>query len=65
MFEMKSIKDCFNILLLPNEIYALSEKVLLKWENGNILDGIRKLHIRKVAPMGKLAFNCFIGLCKS
>lgn len=49
-------------MLLPNETYALWEKVFLKWENGNILDGTRKLPIGKVTPIGKLAFNCLVGL---
>jgi len=64
MFRMKSIKECFNILLLPDETYALWEKVFLKWENGNILDGIGKWPTRKVTPIGKLAFNCLVHLCK-
>jgi hypothetical protein len=62
---MKSIKECLNILLLLNETYALWEKVLFKWENANLLDKPRKLPTMKVAPIGKLAFNCLVGLCKS
>jgi hypothetical protein len=30
------------------------------WENGNILDGIGKLPIGKVTPIGKLAFNYLV-----
>jgi len=54
----------FQHLLLPNETYALWEKVFLKWENGNILDGIRKLPLGKVTPIGKLTFNHLVCLCK-
>ncbi len=34
MFGVKSIKECFNILLLPDETYVLWEKVFLvgKWQ---------------------------------
>ncbi len=58
---MKSIKECLNILLLPDETYALWEKVFLEWENGNILHRTSKSLIGKVAPMVKLAFNCVVG----
>jgi len=58
---MKSIKECLNILLLPNETHALWEK-MLKWENGNVLDGSGRLLIRKVAPIGKLIFTCLVSL---
>jgi hypothetical protein len=34
-------------------MYALWEKMLIKGENGNVLDGTGRLPIRKVAPIGK------------
>jgi hypothetical protein len=62
---MKSIKERLNILLLLDETYALWEKMFIEWENGNILDMIGRLPIRKVAPIGKSAFNCLVNLCES
>jgi hypothetical protein len=62
VFGVKSIKECFNILLLQDETYVLWEKMLIEWENGNILDKIGRLPIGKVAPIGKSTFNCFVSL---
>jgi hypothetical protein len=59
---VKSIKECLNILLLPNETHALWEKMFIKWENDNVLDGSGRLLIRKVAPIGKSAFTCLVNL---
>jgi hypothetical protein len=59
---VKSINECFNILLLQDEMYVLWEKMLIEWENGNILDGIGRLPMGKVAPIGKLTFNCLVSL---
>ncbi len=64
MFGVKSIKECLNILLLLDETYALWEKMLIKWGNGNILDGTSRLPIGKVVPIGKSAFSCLVNLCE-
>ncbi len=62
VFKVNSIKECLNILLLSDGAYALWEKVLWEWENGNILDEIGKLPTKKVAPIRKSTFNCLVGL---
>jgi hypothetical protein len=43
-------------------MYALWEKMLIKGENGNVLDGTGRLPIRKVAPIGKSTFNYLVSL---
>jgi hypothetical protein len=65
MFGVKSIKECFNIMLLLDKTYALWESVLKEWENGNILDGTHQLLAKRVTPIKKSTFNCLVGLCKS
>ncbi len=53
-----------SILLLLDLLYEEWKEILLLWEQGKILDGCGKLPSRPQL-VGKLAFNCFMGLKES
>jgi len=58
-------KKWFTILLLLEKTYALWEKILLKWKNGNILDETNHLPTWRITRIGKSDFNYIIKFCES
>jgi len=58
-------KEWFTILLLSEKTYALWETILLKWENGNVLNETNHLLTWRITWIGKSDFNYLIKFCES
>jgi hypothetical protein len=58
-------KEWFSILLLSEKTYALWENILLKWENGNVLNEIDHLPTWRITWIGKSNFNYLTKFCES
>jgi hypothetical protein len=62
ILNVESMKECMNILLLPNAVFKLWQSVLLEWERCNILNGFGDVPACLPKPIGKSTFDCLANL---
>jgi hypothetical protein len=62
VLNVKSTKECMNILLLTYGVFKLWQSVFLEWERCNILDGFGDVPTRLPKLIGKYVFGCLANL---
>ncbi len=62
ILNMKSMKECMNIVLLTNVVFQLWQSVLFEWERCNILDGSGDIPTCLPKAISKSSFDCLENL---